>query len=202
VDEWRTKKRYPMTAWVDLTVKASGTTRRGYVTNISREGVGLYYLGAVGAGTEVHLTMHMLGPTGAEIIEEVHGLVVWEDHWGGITIMGIKFSEPLGANAPTMIKRISQAERMAGSQPQALPAQGGHDPAAVLTAQEQELLNYLMQGLTTQQIASRLDLPPDRVEQLRGTVYMKVGLQDMAALFWRARDQQEPGDGIAPKRSA
>jgi len=118
VDEWRTKKRYPMTAWVDLTVKASGTTRRGYVTNISREGVGLYYLGAVGAGTEVHLTMHMLGPTSAEIIEEVHGLVVWEDHWGGITIMGIKFSESLGANAPTMIKRISQAERIEGAQPQ------------------------------------------------------------------------------------
>lgn len=202
VDEWRIKKRFPMTAWVDVTVNATDTTRRGYVTNISREGVGLYYLGAVGAGTAVRLTLHMLGPTGTEIIEEVGGHVVWEDHWGGITIMGIRFDDPLGASTPTIIDRIALAERMEGNQPSAMPAWGSHDPAAVLTKQEQALLQCMMQGLTTAQMASQLDLSPEHVDQLRKTIYTKVGIHDMARLFWHARDPQDPGDSVTRKRSS
>lgn len=118
MDEWRTKKRFPLTAWVDVTVKESGAMRRGYVTNISREGVGLYYLGTIGPGTSVDLTMHMLGPTGTEIIETVQGRVMWEDHWGGITIMGIKFDEPLGSGTPIIVERLTRAERMEGDRPQ------------------------------------------------------------------------------------
>ena len=111
-DQWRIKRRYPMTAWVDVIVRQAETPRRGYVTNISRDGVGLYYLGTVGAGTDVALTMHLLGAGGAEIVEQAQGRVVWEHHWGGITIMGIQFSRPLGASTPTINDRIAMAERM------------------------------------------------------------------------------------------
>ena len=128
-DEWRLKKRYPMTAWVDLTVKETGAVRRGYVTNISREGVGLYYLGTVGAGQEVNLTLHMLGPGGAEIVESVRGHIVWEDQWGGITIMGIKFDQPLGRNAPTILERINRADAEGGQQLRAAPP-GSATPSA------------------------------------------------------------------------
>ena len=118
-DEWRIRRRFPMTAWVDVAVKAADAMRRGYVINISREGVGLYYLGTVGAGTDVELTMHMLGPTGIEIVEAVQGRVMWENPWGGITIMGIQFKEPLGTGAPTIMDRIVMAERLEGN-----PTQG------------------------------------------------------------------------------
>jgi hypothetical protein len=110
VDEWRIKKRYPLTAWVNLIATETGTTRRGYVTNISREGVGLYYLGTVGAGQDVTLTMHMLGPSGSEIVETASGRLIWEDQWGGITIMGVKFDRSLGENAPTILDRMTRAD--------------------------------------------------------------------------------------------
>jgi DNA-binding CsgD family transcriptional regulator len=201
VDEWRIKKRYPMTAWVDLTVPSTGTTRRGYVTNISREGVGLYYLGTVGAGTEVNLMLHMLGPTGSEIIEEVMGQVVWEDHWGGITIMGIRFSAPLGTNTPTIVDRLSRAERTEGPQAQAALIHGHRDPAAVLTAQERLLLTCMMQGLTNREIAAQLDLSPEGIDRLRGNIYTKVGLQDMVQLFRDAHEPEEPGHGMKSNSS-
>jgi len=133
VDEWRTKKRYPMTAWVDLTVKETGATRRGYVTNISREGVGLYYLGTVGAGQEVTLTLHLLGPGGAELVETARGHIVWEDQWGGITIMGIKFDQPLGKNAPTIHERLSRAEGSGEQQLRAVPSSGSTASSAAMT---------------------------------------------------------------------
>jgi hypothetical protein len=110
VDEWRLKKRYPLTALVDLTIQEPGVSRRGYVTNISREGVGLYYLGMVSAGQDVTLTLHMLGPSSVEIIETARGQVIWESRWGGITIMGVKFDRPLGKNAPTILDRIAIAD--------------------------------------------------------------------------------------------
>lgn len=116
VNELQQKKRYPLTAWVDLTIQEPGVTRRGYVTNISREGVGLYYLGTIGAGQDVTLRMHMLGPSGAEIGETARGQVVWEDQWGGITIMGVKFDRPLGKNAPTILDRIARADGDKGPQ--------------------------------------------------------------------------------------
>ena len=128
--EWRLKRRYPMTAWVDLTVRETGVTRRGYVTNISREGVGLYYLGTVGAGQEVTLTLHMLGPGGAEIVETARGHVVWEDQWGGITIMGIKFDQPLGRQTPTILERINRAEAAGGQQLHAAGLPGPLPPPA------------------------------------------------------------------------
>jgi curli biogenesis system outer membrane secretion channel CsgG len=137
IDEWRIKKRYPMTAWVDLTVPVSGSTRRGYVTNISREGVGLYYLGAVGSGTEVAVTLHMLGPNGSEIVEEMQGQIMWENHWGGITIMGIKFHAPLGATTPTIFERLTKAEQNDGQQTQSTLPASRWDPASVLPRQEQ-----------------------------------------------------------------
>jgi hypothetical protein len=110
VDDFRLKRRYPLTAWVDLTIQEPGVTRRGYVTNISREGIGLYYLGTVGAGQDVTLMLHMLGPSSAEIIETARGQVIWEDQWGGITIIGVKFNRPLGKNAPTILDRIASAD--------------------------------------------------------------------------------------------
>lgn len=116
VDEWRLKKRYPLTAWVDLIATETGATRRGYVTNISRDGVGLYYLGTVGIGQEVTLTMHMLGPGGAEIVETAAGHVVWENQWGGITIMGVRFDRSLGENAPTILDRFNRADGERGQQ--------------------------------------------------------------------------------------
>jgi hypothetical protein len=133
-DEWRTKKRYPLTAWVDLIIQETGATRRGYVTNISREGIGLYYLGTVGVGQEVRLTLHMLGPSGSEILETANGHVVWEDQWGGITIMGIKFERPLGKNAPTILDRMTRADNNQGPPLRSAPSLGAppapHSPTA------------------------------------------------------------------------
>jgi hypothetical protein len=133
-DEWRLKKRYPLTAWVDLAVTETGAMRRGYVTNISREGVGLYYLGTVGVGQDVTLTMHMLGPSGAEIVETASGHVVWENQWGGITIMGVKFDRSLGENAPTILDRFSRTDGERGQQFRSALPSGSPPPPRSTTA--------------------------------------------------------------------
>jgi hypothetical protein len=115
-EDRRLKRRYPLTAWTDLTVTETGATRRGYISNISREGAGLYYLGTVGTSQAVTVTLHMLGPSGAEIVEMVRGDVIWENQWGGITIMGIKFDQPLGKSAPTILDRMTRADGDKGPQ--------------------------------------------------------------------------------------
>ena len=120
----RNKKRYALTAWIDLTSKETGAVRRGYVTNVSLEGAGLYYLGMVETGQDVTLTMHMRGKGGREIVESASGRVIWEDQWGGITIMGVKFHQPLGDNAPTILERMARANGLKTPPPRSSRASG------------------------------------------------------------------------------
>jgi hypothetical protein len=113
----RDKRRYALMAWVDLTSKETGAVRRGYITNVSLEGAGLYYLGMVEAGQDVTLSLHMRGTGSMEIIESASGRVIWEDQWGGITIMGVKFHQPLSDNAPTILDRMARANGHKGPPP-------------------------------------------------------------------------------------
>jgi len=115
----RNKKRYALMAWVDLTSKETGAVRRGYITNVSLEGAGLYYLGMVETGQDVILSLHMRGKGGMEIVESATGRVIWEDQWGGITIMGVKFHQPLGDNAPTILERMARTNGYKGQPPRA-----------------------------------------------------------------------------------
>jgi len=64
----------------------------------------------------VTLALHMLGSGGLEIVEAARGRVIWENQWGGITIMGIKFDRPLGKNAPTILERMTRADENKGAQ--------------------------------------------------------------------------------------
>lgn len=63
------------------------------------------------------------------------------------------------------------------------PSPDGSNSANTLTGREQEVFELLGQGLSTKQVASRLELSPKTVATHRAAILRKLGLRNSAALI-------------------
>jgi DNA-binding CsgD family transcriptional regulator len=71
--------------------------------------------------------------------------------------------------------------RIAGSVVQAL-RRGPAPKAAHLTPRERDVVRLLSEGLTSKEIAARLDLSPKTVDGHRATIMDKLGIRSVAGL--------------------
>jgi DNA-binding NarL/FixJ family response regulator len=62
------------------------------------------------------------------------------------------------------------------------PHAGGDDPYGALTTREREVLHLVAEGLTTKEIARRLDIGVKTAENPRGHILAKLGLRNSAEL--------------------
>jgi DNA-binding NarL/FixJ family response regulator len=63
-----------------------------------------------------------------------------------------------------------------------LRERGGHDPLERLSKRERQVVQLIAEGMTSAEVATRLNLSPKSVDTYRGRVMRKLELDDLAAL--------------------
>lgn len=186
MEDKRAHPRIPLAAWASVTVQGSGIEVRGYVTNISRSGVGLYCNRTLPAGAQVEIKLHMIALDGQKAVETVGGLLAWQYQWEEVTLLGLRFVSGLSpAMNPKLSEIVERDEKLARrSSPFALQMSLGDN---LLTPREREVVELILQGLTNKQIGEKLNISVKTVEAHRSRVYTKMDVHNSIQLLQTLR---------------
>jgi DNA-binding NarL/FixJ family response regulator len=186
MEDKRAHPRIPLAAWASVTVQSSGIEVRGYVTNISRAGIGLYCSRTLPAGAQVEIKLHMIALDGQKAVETISGVLAWQYQWEEVTLLGLRFVAPLNpAVNPQLFEIVERDEKLARrSSPFSLQMSLGDN---LLTPREREIVELILQGLTNKQIGEKLGISVKTVEAHRSRVYTKMDVHNSIQLLQTLR---------------
>ena len=186
MNEKRAHPRIPLAAWASVNVLGSGTEVRGYVTNISRSGIGLYCNRALPSGCAVEIKLHMVCLDGQKAVETIRGEAAWQYQWDEVTLLGLRFSAPLNpAETPRLFEVVEREEKLARRNSSFSLQMSMSDN--LLTPREREIVELILQGLTNKQIGEKLGISVKTVEAHRSRVYTKMDVHNSIQLLQTLR---------------
>ena len=115
--------------------------------------------------------------TGEDLTRSILLQIILEEEAGGAPM----FTEAVRSLHAGRSHFGPQASRALAEQVQH-PERGGADPYGSLTAREREVLHLIAEGLTTKEIARKLDISVKTAENHRGRVLDKLDVRNTAEL--------------------
>jgi hypothetical protein len=109
--ENRKSERFPLTALAEVELP-NGKNVPTYVSNISREGLGIYFREPLKEGTDLNIKLFYWAPTGQMKASKVEGRVRWSKT--GFFALGISLNELNRQEHQDLLDWIDQAEEQEG----------------------------------------------------------------------------------------
>ncbi len=107
----RKAKRVIITCVAELTCLSRNISLEGYVTNISRKGLGMMTRPRLEEGDEVIVKLSFFGVNGVNEVENIKGRAKRVQPLGNVFSLGIEFDKTVEQKSPELFSYIHAAEK-------------------------------------------------------------------------------------------
>ncbi len=107
----REARRVIITCVAEVSSVGENHIQEGYVTSISRTGLGVFLQRPIKAKSEVNLKLSFFSVTGIKDIENIRGIVVWGERMRNVYHIGIQFARLDPKKDAELISYLDSAEK-------------------------------------------------------------------------------------------
>lgn len=136
------------------------------------------------SGIDVARRLRAVSPKTQLLMLSMHARTeyVQQAFWAGAS--GYVLKEAAGDEVAAAVRAVHAGKRYLSSaiSPQALEDCAGEDPLERLSAREMEVLKLVVEGNTSNQVATRLGLSPKSIDTYRSRLMTKLDLENLPAL--------------------